>query len=193
MKEEELIIADIVLLKIPMGRHISIYSLMQSNTILNGIEEKYSLETCDKIRTFYATRRSHNTIRDFFLREGYIMLAHGTTSYDILTEKGIKAQAAGGHKNYIKQEKKKNRWEWLGNFPKKKWFIYEPSKWLIAMLIGFIIRDRGNCNVNENILLKSIPKGMKISPLKPYLDSSKISNKKDTLLKLIDTPQIVHH
>lgn len=193
MSEEELIIADIVLLKIPMGRHISIYSLMQSNTILNGIEEKYSLETCDKIRTFYATdRRSHNTIRDFFLREGYIMLANRTISYDILTEKGIKAQAAGGHRNYTKIQKKKGRWEWLENFPKKKWFIYEPMKWGLPFLLGWL-GCLATCNQNEKSNIIIPLKKMKIPKIKPSQFLNKTSNKKDTLLKSVDTHQVVHH
>ena len=72
--------------------------------------------------------------RDFLLDEDYLECVNSNIPTDKLTEKGKKAKDLGGHLKYKEWETEEKRKKRIEDFPKRRWWIYEPLK-AIAILI----------------------------------------------------------
>jgi uncharacterized protein (UPF0297 family) len=184
MTEAEYIVADLILLKCPINQPFRLLGL--SNNLLQGKNDLYQQDTFDEMVQVMLYRI--DTVRQFFLREKYIKVIDWSTHLDQLTEEGELAQKLGGHKKYqeylIEQARLKN----IEDFPKKKWFIYEP----IRIIAGFIITGFAGWLIGYHQGKNEIKKIDRTDTLKPIqsthpkgnvIDSPRISSKKDSVLK----------
>jgi hypothetical protein len=93
---------------------------------------------------------SERSIRKFLLEQEYIEPVNHSIPSDELVAKGKKAADLGGHGPYLEWEKAEKRKKYLEDFPKKKWYVYEPVKtvvsWaivaLVSGMVGYFIGQR---------------------------------------------------
>lgn len=135
MTEAELILADLVLLKLPVNREFTQRGAY--NGVLLGKQDDYDQDTLAKMNNVLTSENS--IIIDFLLKEKYINCTNQMHGRFMLSDEGEEAQRQGGHKQYLEWaaiEKRKKEFE---EFPKKKWHIYEPIKWLLFLVGGIAI------------------------------------------------------
>jgi len=145
MTEAESIVADIIIEKCPERLQFSLSGFMSGNLLL-GKQDIYEEEIYKEIVQIVNSRNS--VIRTFLLKEEYFETTNHSIPYDILTKKGEKAKELGGHKNYKEWEAEQERKKAIEDFPKKKWYISEPLKYLISLIIGVLI-GHFTCNKNN--------------------------------------------
>lgn len=166
MSEEELALADLIIEKCPIKNQFSVSGFMNSN-ILVSKRDVYGEELYFKIATLANSRSS--SVRTFLLQQKYLETTNHSIPYDILSDKGEKARELGGHENYKKWEAEQERLKKIQDFPKNKWFIYEPLKYILPLIIGWLI-GHFTCNNTQLNNLKS--KIIKTSPLPPKTSDS---------------------
>lgn len=105
MTEAELILADLVLMKLPVGRQLEINGFMGPH-LFEGKQDKIPQRTTEEISKIIALRS--DAIRTFLLKEKYITTVNYMIPWDVMTDKGEKAQELGGHEKYLDWENKKN-------------------------------------------------------------------------------------
>jgi len=132
MTKEELIIADLILKKMPFNQAVNFHPFVEGQLNMEAhnldVEVRLNLQSIN-------TRR----IRTFLLEEGYIDPVNHVIPSDKLNEKGKQARDLGGHAQYKEWEKKKKRKERIEDFPKKKWYYYEPVRIIAGVIIGLLI------------------------------------------------------
>jgi len=136
----ELIVADYVIvdkLIIGVGQQVEYLA----GTITLGIYDRHPEYANEIIEV--VNRRSKN-IRHFLLQEGYIECIIPLIPHDKLTDKGIQARKLGGHKKYIEWKESEDKKKRVEEFPKKKWYLYEPIKWAVFILLGWFANDLFN-------------------------------------------------
>lgn len=138
MTEAEYILADFVLLRMPIGKAIDMHFFIGMH-LLQHLQEKYPDNIYSEIREILINNNQER-ITIFLYKEKYIEIAQGILSQKhIITDKGIQAQDLGGHEKYNEWVNKQERKNSIEDFPKRKWFIYEPLKLLLTIIITFII------------------------------------------------------
>lgn len=169
--KEVLLLADVVLEKYP---YQPMHSLAMIPHIMSGQQGKFDNETFNTLAQFAYSNSS--AIRDFLLKEGYLKCIDWRNPTDELTEKGKLAKEKGGHVKYKVWEAEEERKKRIEDFPKKKWYIYEPSKIIAGLLIaaafsgiGYIIGLEKGKSTTKSPLLKDTAQSL-----------PKTLNKKDT-------------
>ena len=135
LTEAEFILADIILLKIEHNTDFRMQRYLHNVTIgLHDTKpENIYKEICDIV-----TLRS-SVIEDFLRTQGYIRFTDPSTHLYVLTQKGEDAQQQGSHQQYLDWVAREKRKKGFEDFPKKKWHIYEPLKWLLFLVAGIAI------------------------------------------------------
>ncbi len=179
LTEAQYIFADLILLKIPPYKRISLYSFMRSGDLLAGVYEKYTIETAQEISALAIGKNM--IFRDFLLQEKYIEIVEHSVPYDMLTEKGIKAKNLGGHKQYLAWEAEEKKKDEKGEFPKKRIILYDFIKMITPLILGILI-GRYGCNApikNNNAPQNNQQQGQ-IKKLTPSPPKPISLDKKDT-------------
>lgn len=164
-----LLLVDIVLEKYP---YQPIHSLAWMPHIMSGQQGKLDTETFTSLIEFLRTNSS--TIRDFLLKEGYLKCVDWRNPTDELTDKGKLAKEKGGHTKYKEWEEKEEKKSALQEFPKKKWYLYEPIKWAVFFMLGLCV-NKYICNpIKENNDQKpsQVKAQPSISPIQPKISDT---------------------
>lgn len=132
MTESEYLLADIILLKIPINTEINFIGV-QRNALLNQ-SDNFNPDTLAEMNKIITSESS--AIQDFLLREKYINTIPPGIKH-ILSDKGEKAQIKGGHKPYLEYLKKQNRKNFITDIPKTYWYILTPLAFLFGLFIDF--------------------------------------------------------
>jgi hypothetical protein len=131
MTEAENILVDIALTNIKVGQSFRIQGPLTNASI--GVYDKYSADIAKEITAILTL--SPDKIRNILLEEEYTKCIEPSTHLDILEPKGKKAKELGGHLKYKEWELKESKRKNVEDFPKKKWYIYEPIRIVVAVLI----------------------------------------------------------
>jgi len=146
MTEAELILADIILLKIEPKTPFRMQRYLHNITI--GLHDTQPENIYKEISQIVISNSS--VIEDFLRTNGYIKFTDIPTHQYILTDEGEEAQKQGGHQQYLDWVAREKRKKGFEDFPKKKWHIYEPIKWAVFGLLtfasGYIVRG---CNQDK--------------------------------------------
>jgi len=135
MTQAELILADIILLKIEPKTPFRMQRYLHNITI--GLHDTQPENIYKEICQIVISNSS--VIEDFLRTNGYIKFTDIPTRQYILTDEGEEAQRQGGHQQYLDWVAREKRKKGFEDFPKKKWHIYEPVKWLLLLLAGIAI------------------------------------------------------
>ena len=84
MTDAEFILADLILMRLPVGRQLSIVGFMGSH-LFEGKQDQLSQTTLEEINKIIASRS--DVIRTFLLKEKYITIVNHMVPWDIITEK----------------------------------------------------------------------------------------------------------
>lgn len=128
--KELLLLVDLVLEKYP---YQPIHTLAWIPHIMTGQQEKFDNQTFTTL--IELLRTDSRKIRDFLLKEDYLKCIDWRNPTDELTDKGKLAKEKGGHSNYKEWEAEQKRKKKIEDFPKKTWYLYEPAKIIIGILI----------------------------------------------------------
>lgn len=142
--KELLLTVDLVLEKYP---YQPIHTLAWIPHIMTGEREK--LDNITFTTLIELIRTDSRTIRNFLLKEGYLKCIDWRNPTDELTDKGKLAKEKGGHAKYKEWEAEQERKKRIEDFPKKKWIIYEPLKYVVLLFIGMGI-NQWICHTKEN-------------------------------------------
>jgi hypothetical protein len=175
MTEEEKILLDIALPKIPRGKPFRIQGALHNALV--GLADKYPQAQFQRLADIVTF--SPDSIRDILLAEGYTKVIENSTHLDQLTEKGEQAQNCGGHEQYKEWERHQQVKQNIEDFPKKNWFIYEPLKYLLPLIGGWLI-GHYTCNSPKNNEKANNQQIDTIRQTIPSPSSPKISSKKDS-------------
>jgi hypothetical protein len=127
MTEPELILSDLVLLKIPINREFT--QRAAYNGFLISKQDDYDQDTLAKMNNILTSENS--IIIDFLLKEKYINCTNQMHERYMLVEKGEIAQREGGHKQYLIWKAKDDR--------RKKWEKVPTRYWLMTLAFTAII------------------------------------------------------
>ncbi len=174
VSEDEKILADLLLFKMPIGE--ARYTYHMYNTLMNGQHENFSPETFDRLAKI--CQGNPGGLRTFLLSNGYIDCVDPRYPQDKLTEKGRIAQEKGGHLKYKEWEELEAKKTNIEEFPKKKWYIYEPLKWAVFFILGAVTTKLMCSSTRENNDQK--PSQVKEQP-RTYQTPTKTLNKTDTV------------
>jgi hypothetical protein len=144
LTEAELILADLILLKLPVGRQLDVVGFMGSH-LLEGKQDQFPQQILDEINKIIASRR--DVIRTFLLKEKYISVVNHMVPWDMITDKGNKAQELDGHSKYKEWEQKETdrikRDQNKINWPQKNWWVILILSTIIFPIItGLILEGR---------------------------------------------------
>jgi hypothetical protein len=173
MTEAELYLIDLCLSRAQIGVPFRVHGLLHNATV--GIHDKFSEGTVKQI--IWSVQNSPDSIRNLLLSLEYTRVVEPSTHQDILDTKGVQAKKEGGHFQYLEWERKKVKKEGFENFPKSKWWIYEPLKWIFFLIVGVMLERYviKGCN-KEKLPDPGKTNVMPISPQQP-----KSSNGKDSV------------
>ena len=87
MTEAQLILADLILMKLPVGRQLDIVGFTGSHLFQ---DKQIAQPIMDDINRIISSRSDE--IRTFLLKEKYIETVNYLSSWDVITDKGHKAQ-----------------------------------------------------------------------------------------------------
>lgn len=141
MTEAELILADIILLKIEPNTPFRMQRYLHNVTI--GLSDTQPEHIYKEICDITISRSS--VIEDFLRIQGYVKFTDAPTHQYILTEKGEDAQKQGGHQQYLEWAEKEKGKSKKGEFPKLNTIIYDGIKIAIGLAAGIII-GKYSCN-----------------------------------------------
>lgn len=145
MTEAEYILADLIILKMPINQPFSVTGLYHN--ILLGKHDLYSQETIDQIHKLVISNTS--SIRDFLLRQEYISVHDYRLPKDISTPTGQKAQELGGHKQYLAWKAKQDKSKRFENLPNKYWYIWTPLLFFLGYFAD-IFKDDVKSSILKN-------------------------------------------
>jgi hypothetical protein len=160
MTEAQLILADLVLLKLPVGRQLDVVGFAGSH-LFEGKQIPQPL--LDEINKIISSRS--DVIRTFLLKEKYIETVNYMASWDVITDKGHKAQELGGHSQYLIWDTKRKKY--------KKW--KEVAFWILFIasvaagadvFIKWLSKGKSQPSKDESIQL-SIPSQVQPSTTRP--------------------------
>jgi len=174
MTEAQLVLADLILMKLPVGRHLDIIGFMGPH-LFDGRQDQFQQPILYEINNIIASKS--DVIRAFLLKEKYISVVNHMVPWDMITDKGYKAQELGGHNQYkewerneinkIKREQNKINW------PQKNWWVILLLSAIIFPLItGLILEGRKK-------MIKNSPQNFQIIHDTIYIQ--KIDKNQDTL------------
>lgn len=146
LSKAEYILADLIILKCPIKKAFGVVPFMSSGNLLHGKYEQYGEQLYQEIAAITISRS--DVVRTFLLKEKYLETIDHTIPRDILSDKGEIAREKGGHIQYKEWEKEQEQRKNIEDFPKKKWYIYEPLKYIIPALIGFSV-GKISCNTTN--------------------------------------------
>ena len=142
MTEAEFILADLVLLKLPVNREFTQRGAY--NDVLFGKQSDYNQDTIAEMNKIVSNDNS--LIIDFLLKEKYINCTNQMHGRFILTEeKGEIAQREGGHNQYLKWKENEEAKLKKGEAPKRNTIIYDALKIAVTLILGIII-GKYSCN-----------------------------------------------
>lgn len=167
MTSAEIIVINLVLEKCPERTPINLLSFM-SSSLLAGKYQLYSSEIIREITDLINNKP--DIIRKYLLKEKYFDTVKPNIPRDILNDKGEKAKELGGHEKYKEWEVEEKRKKRIEDFPKNKWYWYDPLKIIVTLLIGMLIGHFTCQNNNKNAQLDT--------------------QKKDTINNSISSPQM---
>jgi hypothetical protein len=174
VSKAELILLDIALSKIQIGQAFRIQGPLHNALV--GLHDSYSSELIDEMNKILIS--SPDIIRNLLLEEDYTKCIDHSTHQDILTEKGKQAKKLGGHEQYKEWEKREKKNKDFEEFPKKKWHIYEPVKYIIFFGLGWLVNYLICTRMSPYNEKKQIPTQDTIRQIKPSQPSPISSGKK---------------
>jgi hypothetical protein len=146
MKKEYMLIADLVLKRLPIGQQANIRAMLSSIMYEEG-SDKYGQETYDKMCEI--VKALDGGVRQFMLNEGYLTILAPSVPFDMLSEKGIQAKRLGGHEKYkeweegerAKKEKEANELKKI-TWPQKNWLLLTLATAIIFPLLVEWLRPK---------------------------------------------------
>jgi hypothetical protein len=162
VSEPELILLDFALAKAPIGNTFRVHGLLYNASV--GLQERYSEEIVKEVNRILISRS--DAIRNLLLTEEYIEVVDPSTHLDKLTPTGKKAKELGGHKQYLEWEVKDIRRKNIEEWPKKKWYLYDPIKYLFFFALGWVlnylictvpIKNENRQNQNQDTIKQTKP------------------------------------
>jgi hypothetical protein len=132
MTEAEAILVDIAIMKFPRNQPFNIRGVLFNAQI--GMRDKYPENVAKEIEDLVLYKQAE--IRNILLRLDYLECVDWSVQKDKLTTKGMKAQDLGGHQQYLQWEMGEAARKRIEEFPKKKWYLYEPIKYFGLIAIG---------------------------------------------------------
>src|SRR5689334_5686844 len=126
LTDDELLLADTFLSQQFPGRSFSMYSTFPN--VLAEFRNDTDTDRYQRLSKLVHETQVWRQIRNFLSEEEYIIETNRLVPEDKLTDKGKKARDLGGHKAYLAWEETERKKKNIEDFPKKKWYIYEPAK-----------------------------------------------------------------
>lgn len=174
MNNYESALADLIIKKLPNNTPIRLQSFLSN--ILRDEVSNYDEDILNGMGNLILGYKYHAAVR-FLVENEYLDVVNEIMPTHKLNPKGNQAKKLGGVLAYENWEQNQERQKRIEEFPKKKWYIYDPIKTVIPYIITFIggVIAAQTCNHYKNQEHQN-PKTIKSSPNK-----SNTLNKANTL------------
>lgn len=188
MTDTELILADLFISKMTFNQPVNTYPFFSG--LAKYIDsQKFDSKTYSELCQMTINYGSVTEIRKYLLDNDFITVTNVLNPSDTLTIKGKLAKDKGGIKEYEKWEEEETKKKRIEDFPKRKWFVYEPVKIIASIIItasvsgigGYLLGKNDNSNSNQS---NNQPPSLSMPPKDTGQYSPKISNDSSTSLKL---------